>query len=274
MKSLWIAVIAITLSLPDHAVSEPRNPLAIEAPCLCQGHGNPFDPDDAEPPRQVQIQVEFIELSHEALTELLFKSKPTTSDATALRESLQEMIKRKEATVLETQLITARSGERATAESIHEFIYPTEYDPPSHPVEGASEDKAVLIPPGHPTAFEVRNTGSTLEAEPVIDGDSLISIRLVPELIWHTGNTAWGGLLSADHQLSRAEMPDFYVLRARFAITCASGQYTLAGVLSPKNQAGRMDQTRKVMMFVKCDILEVRPDAKPASPTKPDAKKD
>jgi len=41
-------------------------------------------------------------------------------------------------------------------------------------------------------------------------------------------------------------------------LTCKDGQYALAGTVSPKDAKGEIDMTRKVMIFVKCDILIVR----------------
>jgi hypothetical protein len=47
-------------------------------------------------------------------------------------------------------------------------------------------------------------------------------------------------------------MPDFNAVRLNTSVTCISGQYSLAGVLSPKNDKGEVDMTRKLMVFVKC----------------------
>src|SRR5687768_7665363 len=50
-----------------------------------------FDPD-INAPRLVQVQVEYVEMSHEALTKLLFLAKPASADATKLRQQVQEMV--------------------------------------------------------------------------------------------------------------------------------------------------------------------------------------
>ena len=46
---------------------------------------------------------------------------------------------------------------------------------------------------------------------------------------------------------------DIETLRLNTAFTCISGQYTLVGVVSPKDAKGETDMTRKVMVFVKCE---------------------
>ena len=43
--------------------------------------------------------------------------------------------------MLETMMVVARSGEKATSEGISEFIYPTEYEPPEIPSEVDIPDK-------------------------------------------------------------------------------------------------------------------------------------
>jgi hypothetical protein len=212
-------------------------------------------------PKLAQVQIEFVEMSHEALTKLLFLAKPASSDATKLREQVQEMVAKNEAKVLETQLVVAKSSQKASTESIHEFIYPTEYQQPTLPCGdpgNKSNEDAPFTPPV-PTAFDTRNLGSTLEIEPTIgEGDRLIDIRLLPELVWHTGNTVWHDGKDGFGNPTKIQMPDMSVVRLTTAITCINGQYTLAGVLSPKNDKGEVDMTRKLMVFVKCDVLPVK----------------
>ncbi len=214
----------------------------------------------------VQVQVEIVEMSHEALTKLLFLAKPATPDATKLRQEVQDMVAKNEAKVLETQLVVTRSGQKGTAESIQEFIYPSEYEPPelpSSPGDTKNQQSKLggVFPfnPATPTAFDTRNVGSTLEVEPTVSQDNrIVEVRVVPELIWHTGNTTWHEGKDQAGNPFKVQMPDFNTLRLNTSVTCISGQYTLAGVLSPKNDKGEVDMTRKLMIFVKCDALVVK----------------
>lgn len=54
-------------------------------------------------------------------------------------------------------------------------------------------------------------------------------------------------------------MPDFYKISVNTSITCITGQYVMFSVVSPKDQAGEIDPERKVMVFVKCNILSAIP---------------
>ncbi|MGB6223459.1 hypothetical protein [Haloferula sp.] len=231
---------------------------------------DPFDPDVGRP-KYVQVQVEFVEMSHLKLTELLFLSDPASSDATPLRKQVVELVKKGEAEVLETMMVVARSGEKATSEGIREFIYPTEYEPPEIPSkitipgkpDELSPEKLKLMwmmrTPATPTAFETRNLGSTLEIAPTLgENDKYIDLQLAPEIVWHTGNTVWVETKDGLGNVSRIEMPQMYKLSVNTAITCLDNQYNLIAILSPKDQKGVTDMTRKVMVFVKCDIQVVK----------------
>lgn len=86
----------------------------------------------------------------------------------------------------------------------------------------------------------------------------MIDLRLVPELVWHTGDTVWGEGKDARGMPFKIAMPDFYTLRLNTSLICINGQYMLASVQSPKDAKGEVDMTRKVMIFVKCDVLSVK----------------
>ncbi|MCH7226671.1 hypothetical protein [Haloferula sp. A504] len=249
-------------------------PLLVGLACPCVLSA---EESDAHLPRQVQVQVEFVELDHKDLTKLLFLSALEVADATPLRKTVAEMVKKGEANVLETMMVVARSGEKATSESIREFVYPTEYEPPDIPdevnVPGEPDGKGVspeelkwmgmLRTQFTPTAFETRNLGGTLEVEPGLSDDGrIVDLKFSPEIVWHTGNTVWAEDKDAHGNVSKVQMPQMYSLRVNTAITCIDGQYNLVAVLSPKDQDGVTDFTRKVMMFVKCDVVVVKETGK------------
>lgn len=214
-------------------------------------------------PKQIRVQVEFIEVSHEQLTELLFAPK-VPANGTELRKQLAQLVKDGKAGIVETLLCTARSGQKATTESIEEFIYPTEYEPaelPAEPSKDKDKDdktKTTRRDPAIgplPTAFETRNLGSTLEIEPTLSEDNkIIDLRFVPEIVYHVGNTVWAEW-KGEHGNSPVQMPTFYTLRVNTSVTLADGQSMLVAALSPKNKDGVPDFTRKLMVFVKADVI-------------------
>jgi general secretion pathway protein D len=117
--------------------------------------------------------------------------------------------------LLSAPRVTAKSGQRAVIEIIREFRYPTEFDPPQipqnfgnqnggttfvpvtgvgglNPLAGQSQD-SFPVTPTTPTAFETRNTGVTLEVEPVVGPDGYtIDLNLVPQVVEFEGFINYG----------------------------------------------------------------------------------
>ncbi|WP_193210622.1 hypothetical protein [Luteolibacter marinus] len=225
-----------------------------------------FDPLGklVEGPRLVRVMVEYIEVPHETLTRLLLEPRKGSHDK-ELRATVGKLVGEGKATVVETMLCTGRSGEKTTAESIEEFIYPTEYEPGEIPNEihtTESGDKVKSDGRDHaigptPTSFEVRNLGSTLEIEPTIGaGNQLIDLRMAPDIVYHVGNETWTEWKDA-HGDASIRMPTMYRLGLTTAVTVVDGQVLLAAALSPKGENGFPDFKRKLMVFVRCDILTV-----------------
>ena len=111
--------------------------------------------------------------------------------------------------LLSAPRVTTKSGQRAVIEIVREFRYPTQFQPPQIPqTVGAvrTESSGVvgdLIPlgststvpvtPTTPTAFETRNTGVTLEVEPVVGPDGVtIDLNLVPQVVEFEGFINYG----------------------------------------------------------------------------------
>lgn len=222
---------------------------------------DPFDPG-LYAPKLVRVQIEHIDVSHKDLTRLMMEDNVVLSNAKGLRMKVQELVEKDAAKVFETQILVCRSGQKCTTESIHEFMYPTEYEPPEPPPSDDDKEKEKVPPPSYPfnpatpTSFETKNIGSTMEIEPTIgENDQIIDLRFLPELTWHTGNTVWSEIKDKQGNVNKVAMPDFYKLSINTSITCIPGQYVMVGALSPKNEKGEVDRDRKIMIFVKCDIL-------------------
>ena len=111
--------------------------------------------------------------------------------------------------LLSAPRVTTKSGQRAVIEVIREFKYPTEFDPPQIPqsvgstiidgglggglLGGATPQSSFPVTPTTPTAFEVRNTGVTLEVEPVVGPDEYtIDLNLVPQVVEFEGFINYG----------------------------------------------------------------------------------
>ncbi|MHB1079928.1 MAG: Amuc_1098 family type IV pilus outer membrane protein [Prosthecobacter sp.] len=101
--------------------------------------------------------------------------------------------------------VTTKSGTRATMEVTREFIYPTEFDPPRLPqgggglnVGGGGGGGQQIATPTTPTAFEMRQTGVRLEAEPTVGADgNTIELTLAPEVVEFDGFINYGSPINS-----------------------------------------------------------------------------
>jgi len=105
--------------------------------------------------------------------------------------------------LLSAPSVTTKSGQRAIVEVIREFRYPRAYTPPQVPSIGTttttgSQVVPVVVTPTTPQDWETRNTGVTLEVEPVVGEDATtIDLNLVPQVVEFEGFINYGSPISA-----------------------------------------------------------------------------
>src|SRR6059058_5647738 len=104
--------------------------------------------------------------------------------------------------LLSAPKVTTKSGQRAIIEIVREFRYPTTFTPPQVPSLTAPTGSAAVAPavvtPTTPQTFETRNTGVTLEVEPVVGGDgATIDLNLVPQVVEFEGFINYGSPINA-----------------------------------------------------------------------------
>jgi general secretion pathway protein D len=105
--------------------------------------------------------------------------------------------------LLSAPSVTTKSGQRAIIEVVREFRYPRTYTAPQVPSIGTSGQNAnavvpVVVTPTTPQDWETRNTGVTLEVEPVVGGDSTtIDLNLVPQVVEFEGFINYGSPINA-----------------------------------------------------------------------------
>lgn len=210
-------------------------------------------------PQQVRVSLQFIEVPHATLTDML--ADPAKSSQ-ALHDKAVALSHEGGAKLLETCMVTCRSGQKATLETIREEIYPTEYAPPGLPCSiGSSLPQPAYEPPTNPlfrapTAFDTRNTGVTFEVEATSTAGGMINLRLSPEIVTrlrletlmeHTDQ--WGD--------GSIRMPIYETMRFNTTISVRSGKFELVSALTPKANARVPAVSQKILVFVRADILPV-----------------
>src|SRR5437763_1455001 len=104
--------------------------------------------------------------------------------------------------LLSAPRVTTKSGQRAVIEIVREFRYATQFTPPQDPTFSGGGSGTTVAPavvtPTTPTAFETRNTGVTLEVEPVVGPDGVtIDLNLVPQVVEFEGFINYGSPIFA-----------------------------------------------------------------------------
>ena len=108
--------------------------------------------------------------------------------------------------LLSAPSVTTKSGQRAIIEVIRELRYPGTYTPPQVPsissststIIGAATTVPVVVTPTTPSTWETRNTGVTLEVEPVVGGDATtIDLNLIPQVVEFEGFINYGSPINA-----------------------------------------------------------------------------
>lgn len=205
---------------------------------------------DQDTPKQVRVSIQYIEMAHPVMTELLDGGG---KGGAAIHTKAIALVKSGETKILETTMVIARSGQKATVESIQEFIYPTEYNPP-----GSDYNTPRFNPPLRSigSAFATKNTGITLEIEPTIGADGVIvDLRFLPEFVRHLRSDTfmehkdkWGD--------ASLRMPVFEKWAANTSLTLMAGKFELASVINPKVQAPPPAVSQRILMFVRADVIE------------------
>jgi hypothetical protein len=206
VPSRWRVLAAAVLLLAVSAVfadeksesSAEAVPPPVSAPSIA-GHLNndskpPASPEESgvqqTPQTLVEIESQFIETTDTALRRLkpgsagvsliqkvLSDSGSETvlsaEDATEFHRAKRELRGRLD--FLSAPRVTTRSGQHALIEIIREFRYATDW----------TRDKATGL--WAPTAWETRNSGVTLEVEPVVSEDGSITLVTTPQVVQFLG---------------------------------------------------------------------------------------
>ena len=223
-------------------------------------HEHVVEEEGVDVPRMIRVQAEFIEMPHTTYTRLMAKPRTSANDAD-LRAECAKLIEKEEAHIIDTMCVTGLPGQSATTESISEYIYPTEYEPGELPLEINGEEPPLNSSYGSPplaSSFDTKNIGSTFEVEASCDQASrIVEVRFTPTLVYQGDLQNWGAE-KVSGPAGPILMPEFYVLKAVTGAVVVSGQPTMISTHTPKNTDGKYDPSRKIMLFLRADILDVR----------------
>ncbi len=96
-----------------------------------------------------------------------------------------------------------RSGQSTSVTMVREFIYPSEYEPPELPnsVGSLNQGESTPVTPAHPTAFDKRDVGITMEVLPVVDENKrTVNVTLNPVFTEFDGFVNYGSPINTTKQ--------------------------------------------------------------------------
>jgi hypothetical protein len=186
-------------------------------------------------------------------------------DGDALFKKSREFVKAGRAKLFETSVIRVPSGEKGDMASVQEHISISDYDP-TCAVFGNDPAKAPPPPPPPqirfpyvPTSFETRNVGSSLEVEPTV-GEEFLDVRWAWDFVLHPRDSIvedWTDSLGNRHQWG---MPVYLAFRGSAATTLKSGKWRLVSVQDSADATGKIDPSRKLVVFLRADSLPAAAD--------------
>jgi general secretion pathway protein D len=169
--------------------------------------------------------------------------------------------------LLSAPRVTTKSGQRAVIEIVREFIYPQNFTPAQIPSLSSTTTSSTLLPtvvpvvvaPSTPTDFTTRNTGVTLEVEPVVGSDGkTIDLNLIPQVVEFEGFINYGSPINAVGQTSAATLtfstpvlltenvinqPIFSTRKVNTSVTVQDGQTVVIGGLMREDVQKTEDRT-------------------------------
>lgn len=237
------------------------------------------DPPPHQAAASVQLQLEVIEMNHEEAAAVLSSQAPA-DDAAGLRDEIQKFLEDGRARLADTVIGVTDFAGVIKMHSVQEYIYPTEHEPPSAPNkvrlsfgekkgEEWKDALTMLMTPPTPTAFEKRFLGMEFDAAVGLAADNR---RMTIDFhVAHSSLTAlksWQEIKNSLGNKYQLNMPLFFTNRLATTVSLADGATALMGVLSPKGEDGEVDLGRKLLLFLKADVLDAA--ERKALPWEPD----
>ncbi|MCB1094730.1 MAG: hypothetical protein KDN22_04040 [Verrucomicrobiae bacterium] len=227
--------------------------------------------DDAVTVRQIAIMVEYYQLDARTANRQLRDYRSTRrADATDLHDALSEMVNKKKAKRIGSGYLVTRSGQRAKIESIVEHIYPTEFDPPEvvPDLAGPVDSDVRLMTNMTPTAFETRNTGLTIEVDPVLGNDhATVDLNIAAEIAELVGDRYLG------QNETRMSKPVFNTLNDSTTLTLQSGDWAFLGIHRPSPSMAELNASgaetsssdESIIALARADVIALELDSSDSS---------
>jgi hypothetical protein len=186
-------------------------------------------------PTVLSFELERLEVSLDDLNAEL-SGKDLDAGITGLRTAALEWIRSGRGKVLDRRIGAGKSGQRHVWESSFELNFPIKYG---------------IDPTVGPTSFETRNTGYTVEMEPVLAEDgTTIDLSIVAQEVRHKNEVMFPQSEVNGKMVPAIEQPIFYTMKISTNLVTTLGQPALLSIATPANDQGEPDPKWRVLTFV------------------------
>jgi len=243
----------------------------------------PVKPEGEAPAALVELQYSCYSLDRAAAREILVAS----ASMNAPWEKVKALLAEKKARLEHVSAIKTNAGQRAVTEEIQEVRYTTEYAPEHHAASTETTQRTVTnqigdkkagtkpdstssstenvtttrtdasseVVPGHASAFEARNTGVTVEVEPVVSPDgATVDLNQVIQSVKFAGNLKTTGIATR-----YPAQPLFQTSKVTTSLSLPLDLPVLVSTLNPPGADGVNDRTdtgRTFLLFVRATLGE------------------
>lgn len=238
----WVAACAVVVTSSAFAQAPaPSDPFVRD--------GNVAAPASSGQPEQSQNiygLLEYFEVPRDAWLSYS-AAHPVGNDASELRAEVQRWVGAGKANPIEISCSPTLPGNRSVVESIVEWRYATEY--------------VMAVPTPIPSTFETRNTGYTLEWEPILDADlGAISIQMAPQMVTYMGDAPKRD--AAKLSPAFVPQPRFSTNKPSLNILTKHDQPCLIQVSTPFDENGKPRENVQVLTFFRSAAVTTTPAPK------------
>lgn len=153
---------------------------------------------------------------------------------------LSEGMKKAGAEIKEERVLRFKSGQRSKIESIKEIIFHGSFNP--------SENGRISVP----QSAETKNVGVTVEVDTVLsETGGALDVNLAAEYSSYFGKDVLHRVLVHGEWKPNVTMPRFYTMQPTTQLALPMNTPILVAVMSPPDEKGWTDPSRKVLLFVK-----------------------
>lgn len=193
---------------------------------------------EAPAPKEGLLTFTWVEADHATFNHSLLNG---FDSSTWVGGGLYEWMMKSGAAIKEQRVLRFKDGQRSKIESIKEIIFHQSFSLPN-------EAGSLSVP----RDAETKNVGVTVEVDPVVsEPGGAVEANLAAEFSSYFGKDVLHRVLVDGEWKPNVTMPRFHTMQPTTQLSLPLDTSVLVAVMSPPDESGWTDPSRKVLLFVK-----------------------